>query len=91
MTETQYDIPIGELTKYLDNFETMLVFPKLFDAIFKKCTAEFDPLDRICIKLACKDLDPSIYLHVRHFKDFNIDLLFAQTEKPNSQKKFRID
>ena len=56
-----------------------------------KCTGELDPEDRLCIELACKDLDPSIYLHVRHFKDFNIELLLAQTEKLNSSKKFKID
>ena len=48
-------------------------------------------MDRLCIELACKDLDPSIYLHVRHFKNFNVDLLFAQTEQLNSQKKLKVD
>ena len=40
------------------------------------------------IELACRDLDPSTYSHVRHF---TIDLLMAQTEKLNSSEKLKID
>ena len=65
MTETNFEVQIAKLTKYLDNFQTMLVLPKVFEPILKKCTTEFEPMDRLCIELACKDLDPSIYLHVR--------------------------
>ena len=91
MTETNFEVQIAKLTRYLDNFQSMLVLTKLFAAILSRCTGEFDPEDRICIELACKDLDPSIYLHVRNFKDFNIELLLTQTEKLNSSKKFKID
>lgn len=90
-TEWKYEIKISNLTKDLDNFNAMVVLPKIFEEILKCCTDEFDPDDRICIELACQDLEPSIYLHVKHFKDFNIRLLLAQTEKLNSSKKFKID
>ena len=69
----------------------MVVLPKVFVAIMKMCTNDFQPLERIIIELSCEDLDPSIYLHVRHFEDFNVDLLMAQMEILNSSKKFRID
>ena len=69
----------------------MVVLPKVFEAILKICTKDFQPMDKIIIELSCQDLDPGIYLHVRHFEDFNIDLLMAQTEKLNSSRKFKID
>ena len=91
LTQTRYDVKIAPLTKYYDNIQSMVIMPKTFDAILKVCTKDFQPFDRLIIELSCEDLDPSIYLHVRHFKNFNIDLLMAQLEKLNSSKKFKVD
>ena len=66
-------------------------WPQLVERVLNiLCRCRENTLDRLRIELACKDLDPSIHLHVRHFNNFNIHLLFAQTEKLNSQKKLEI-
>ena len=87
LTQTKYQVEIKKLSRYFNHIESLIVLPHIFKAILAVCTNDFKPNDRIIIELACQDLDPSIYLHVRHFKDFNIDLLMAQTEKLNSSKK----
>ena len=78
---------IAKLIEYYDNIKSMVILPKIFEAIQKVCTCDFKPMDRLIIELSCKDLDTNIYLHVRHFEDFNVDLLLTQMEKLNSQKK----
>ena len=90
-TRTVYDVQVAPLMKHFDNFQSMIVLPKLFESLLKLCSSDFQPLDRMIIHLSCADLDPSIYLHVHDFKYFNIHLLLAQTEKLNSSKKFKID
>ena len=85
-TRTTYQVKIAPLVRYFDNFQSMIVLPKLFESICKLCTADFQPMDRMIIVLSCADLDPSIYLHVRHFKNFSVDNLLAQAEKLNCSK-----
>ena len=51
MTETQFEVKLARLTKYLDNFQSMAVLPMLFAAILSKCTGEFDPDVEVYVKL----------------------------------------
>ena len=52
LTQIRYDVEIVPLTEYFDNVKSMVVLPKVFEAIFKICTKDFQPMDKIIIELS---------------------------------------
>ena len=77
-TRYNYDVKVATLPRILDNAVSIAVLPDIFAAILGKCTEDFLPNDQLLIELECQDLCPNIYLHVRKFGNFDINLLTDQ-------------
>ncbi len=52
-----YAIDIAPLPFNLNNATSLLVLPELFSAIYRVCTSEFLPDDKIIITMSCQNLD----------------------------------
>ncbi len=52
-----YAIDVAPLPFNLDNATSLLVLPELFSAIYRVCTSEFLPDDKIIITMSCQNLD----------------------------------
>ncbi len=52
-----YEVDVAPLPFHLDNAASLLVLPELFSAIYRVCTTEFLPDDKIIITMTCKNLD----------------------------------
>ena len=90
-TRFKYDVKVATLPRILDNAVSIAVLPDIFAAILGKCTEGFLPNDQLLIELECQDLNPNIYLHVRKFGNFEINVLIDQVKALNSQKRFKVD
>ena len=78
--EIRYEVEVARLPCILTPDKSMLMMPVILRKILEICTEEFNPDDRIVLSLECQALDPSIYLSMKRFSNFNVDALMQKIE-----------
>jgi len=90
-TKTLYEVDVVDLPQKFTNYMSMLVMPRLFQAIFDLIFVSFGPEDFVKIDLRGGDLTIPHSLSIKKMKEFSIAALMQKIEMMNSQQKFRID
>jgi len=90
-TKTLYEVDVVNLPQEFTNYMSMLVMPRLFQAIFYLISVSFGPEDFVKIDLRGGDLTIPHSLSIKKMKEFSIAALMQKMEMMNSQQKFRID